>query len=348
MYRDPFEMLVNAFIFIVIFVVAFSILAPMAFVTTKQASNKIIERFGRFHRVAKPGLSMKVPFIDRVATTMDLRLQQLNVMVESKTRDNVFVNIPVAVQFRPLEMRVREAYYSLSQPEEQIRSYVFDTIRTTLADLTLDEAYSNKDAIANDVENRLQRQMQQYGYEIASTLVTDIAPTDSRVRESMNRINAAQREREAADAEGEAVKIRAIKAAEAEAETKRLQGVGVAKQRKAIVEGLAEQYSVLRSVGVDESPEQLLMMTQYFDTLRDIGGQSRSNTIFVPSNPGGLAASQDEIRNTLLAVASGGIAPTPDRGSAQKAVRPTSKPAANPSGLTPSSDAIWHRATGSD
>ncbi|CAG7845225.1 Protein QmcA [Pseudoclavibacter triregionum] len=283
-------------------IVLLLLLIPLSFVQTRTSTNKIIERFGKFVRVTQPGLSMKVPFIDRVVVTMNLRLQQLNVLVESKTKDNVFVNIPVAVQYRPIDSRVREAYYSLSAPEEQIRSYVFDTIRTTLADLTLDEAYSNKDAIANDIERRLQHQMAQYGYQIANTLVTDISPTDPRVRESMNRINAAQREREAASAEGEAVKIRAIKSAEAEAETKRLQGVGVANQRKAIVEGLAEQYQVLRAIGVDESPEQLLMMTQYFDTLRDIGAQSRSNTIFVPSNPGGLSASQDEIRNTLLAI----------------------------------------------
>ncbi len=291
----------GSFVFVAIVILLFVIL-PLSFVVTKQATNKIIERFGKFVRVAHPGLSMKIPFIDSVAATIDLRLQQLNVLVESKTKDNVFVNIPVAVQFRPLPDRVREAYYSLSAPEEQIRAYVFDTIRTTLADLSLDEAYSNKDAIANDIEARLQRQMAQYGYQIQNTLVTDISPTDPRVRESMNRINAAQREREAASAEGEAVKIRAIKAAEAEAETKRLQGVGVASQRKAIVEGLAEQYQVLRAIGIDESPEQLLMMTQYFDTLRDIGTQSRSNTIFVPSNAGGLASSQDEIRNTLLAI----------------------------------------------
>ncbi|MFD2674220.1 SPFH domain-containing protein [Gulosibacter bifidus] len=292
------------------------LLIPQTFVTTRSATNKIIERFGKFVRVTQPGLTVKIPFIDRIAVVMDLRLKQLNVMVESKTKDNVFVNIPVAVQYRPLFDRVPEAYYSLSAPEDQIRSYVFDTIRTTLAALTLDEAYSNKDAIANDIESRLQQQMAQYGYQIANTLVTDISPTDPRVRESMNRINAAQREREAASAEGEAVKIRSIKAAEAEAETKRLQGVGVASQRKAIVEGLAEQYEVLRKIGIEESPEQLLMMTQYFDTLRDIGTQSRTNTIFVPSNAGGLSSSQEEIRNTLLAVAAQNQ-PTPPRRRAE-------------------------------
>lgn len=292
---------------IVLFVIVL-VLIPQTFFTTRSATNKIIERFGKFVRVTQPGLNVKIPFIDRVVVVMSLRLQQLNVLVETKTKDNVFVNVPVAVQYRPLFDRVPEAYYSLSTPEEQIRSYVFDTIRTTLAALTLDEAYSNKDAIANDIETRLQRQMAQYGYQIANTLVTDISPTDARVRESMNRINAAQREREAASAEGEAVKIRAIKSAEAEAETKRLQGVGVASQRKAIVEGLAEQYQVLRKIGIEESPEQLLMMTQYFDTLRDIGTQSRTNTIFVPSNPGGLSSSQEEIRNTLLAVLNQGDA----------------------------------------
>nr|WP_225750889.1 SPFH domain-containing protein [Pseudoclavibacter sp. Marseille-Q3772] len=296
------------YVWIIILILVLLVLITQTFFTTRSATNKIIERFGKFIRVTKPGLNMKIPFIDRVVVEMSLRLQQLNVLVETKTKDNVFVNVPVAVQYRPLFDRVPEAYYSLSTPEEQIRSYVFDTIRTTLAALTLDEAYSNKDAIANDIETRLQRQMAQYGYQIANTLVTDISPTDARVRESMNRINAAQREREAASAEGEAVKIRAIKSAEAEAETKRLQGVGVASQRKAIVEGLAEQYQVLRKIGIEESPEQLLMMTQYFDTLRDIGTQSRTNTIFVPSNPGGLSSSQEEIRNTLLAVLNQGDA----------------------------------------
>lgn len=303
------EDLIGRYFWTIILILVLLILITQTFFTTRSATNKIIERFGKFVRVTQPGLNVKIPFIDRVVVEMSLRLQQLNVLVETKTKDNVFVNVPVAVQYRPLFDRVPEAYYSLSAPEDQIRSYVFDTIRTSLAEMTLDDAYSNKDAIANDIESRLQRQMAQYGYQIANTLVTDISPTDARVRESMNRINAAQREREAASAEGEAVKIRAIKAAEADAETKRLQGEGVASQRKAIVEGLAEQYQVLRKIGIDESPEQLLMMTQYFDTLRDIGTQSRTNTIFVPSNPGGLAGSQDEIRNTLLAVGTQSLVP---------------------------------------
>ncbi|UYG17804.1 SPFH domain-containing protein [Brachybacterium huguangmaarense] len=296
-----------AIVVIVIVIVVIAIIAGLLFgglrssimFTVHTQENVIVERFGKFARVARPGLNMKVPFIDNTTRPISLRIQQLEVNIESKTKDNVFVTVPVAVQYVIKEEQVVDAYYRLSNPEAQIRSYVFDTVRSALSGLNLDQAFESKDDIARNVEDTLSARMQEFGFNIVNTLVTDISP-DSRVRDSMNSINAAQRDRVAAQSLAEADKIKRVTQAEAEAESKRLQGEGVAAQRKAIAMGIAEQYEMLKKVGIENSAEQLLLMTQYFDTMQDIARNGRSNVLYLPSNPGTVGAMGDEIRNAIL------------------------------------------------
>jgi len=259
----------------------------------------IVERFGKFKHVAHAGLNFKAPFVDNTTRPISLRVQQLEVNIESKTKDNVFVNVPVAVQYVIKEEQVVDAYYKLSNAEAQIRSYVFDTVRSALSSLDLDAAFESKDDIARSVESTLSARMQEFGFNIINTLVQDISP-DQRVRDSMNSINAAQRDRVAAQSLAEADKIKRVTQAEAEAESKRLQGEGVAAQRKAIALGIAEQYEMLRKVGIENSAEQLLLMTQYFDTMQDVARNARSNVLYLPSNPGAVGSMGDEIRTAML------------------------------------------------
>ena len=286
-------------ILIIVGVMLFSGLRTSIFFTVKTQENVIVERFGKFKKVARPGLNTKTPFIETTTKPISLRVQQLGVEIESKTKDNVFVNVPVAVQYVVGEDSVVEAYYRLQNPEEQIRSYVFDTVRSALSALTLDSAFESKDDIAHNVEQRLSQSMAAYGFRIVNTLVTDISP-DTRVRDSMNSINAAQRDRVAAQSLAEADKIKRVTQAEADAEAMRLHGEGVAAQRRAIADGIAEQYERLREVGIADSAEQLLMMTQYFDTMQEVARGGRSNVLFMPSNPGGMGDMTDEIRNALF------------------------------------------------
>lgn len=264
----------------------------------KQQTEAIIERFGKFKRVCSPGLHIKIPVIDRIAKRVERRIQQLDLVVETKTKDNVFVSIPVSVQFQVQDSAA--SFYSLSNPNQQITSYVFDRVRSSLSQLNLDEAFSSKDTIAQEIEVSLGEQMARYGFKIVNSLVTDINP-DKRVRESMNSINAAQREREAAIQLAEADKIKLVKQAEADAESKRLQGEGIALQRRAIVQGLVEQYESLRDAGIGDQAQQILLMTQYFDTLAEVAKYSKSQTLMLPSNPNGVTNTMEEIRNSLVA-----------------------------------------------
>ncbi|ANP28555.1 membrane protease subunit, stomatin/prohibitin [Mycobacteroides abscessus subsp. abscessus] len=286
-------------IIIVLLALLFGGLRSSILFTVKTQENVIVERFGKFLRVAKPGLNTKIPFMDTLTKPISLRIRQLEVNIESKTKDNVFVTVPVAVQYVIREESVQDAYYRLSNPEAQIRSYVFDTVRSALSGLDLDAAFESKDDIARSVEATLSTRMQEFGFHIVNTLVQDISP-DQRVRDSMNSINAAQRDRVAAQSLAEADKIKRVTQAEAEAESKRLQGEGVAAQRRAIAMGIAEQYEMLKQVGIENTAEELLLMTQYFDTMQDVARNGRSNVLFLPSNPSSVGAMGDEIRSALL------------------------------------------------
>ena len=267
-------------------------------VRTREAA--ILERLGKFQKVAHAGLHFKMPWIDRVRDKISLQVRQLDVMVETKTKDNVFVQIPVAVQYEVVQGREREAYYMLSNHEQQIVAYVQDNVRSSVANMNLDDSFSSKDTIARNVAASLRDNMAEYGWNFVNTLVTDIRP-DSRVRESMNSINAAQREREAAVAQAEAEKIRVVKEAEGAAEAKKLQGRGVADQRKEIVEGIAQQYEMLRDAGVEESPEALMLVSQYLDAMVDVSHNGQASVLYMPSNPQGMGDLFGGMRDVLMA-----------------------------------------------
>lgn len=262
-----------------------------------EATAVVIERLGKFNRIAGPGFGIIIPFIDRKAATINLRVQQLDVTVETKTLDNVFVNLQVSVQFKVGADQVKEAYYSMDNPRNQISSYVFDDVRAEVPKLDLDDVFAKKEDIALAVQKNIHESMDEYGYQIIKALITDIDP-DHKVKDAMNRINAAKRDREAALEEGEGKKIKIIKEAEAEAEAKRLSGEGIARQRLEIVRGFKESVEdfkkSLDSV-THEEIMQFVLMTQYFDTIKDIGANSKNSSILMPHSPGGMRDFQDQI-----------------------------------------------------
>ncbi|MFN5784521.1 MAG: SPFH domain-containing protein [Flavobacteriia bacterium] len=263
----------------------------------REATSVVIERLGKFHRIVEPGLTLIIPFIDREAAVINLRVQQLDVTVETKTLDNVFVNLQVSVQFKVGKDRVKEAYYSMDNPRNQIASYVFDDVRAEVPKLELDDVFAKKEDIALAVQQNIHESMDEYGYSIIKALITDIDP-DHKVKDAMNRINAAKRDKEAALEEGEAKKIKIIKEAEAEAESKRLSGEGIARQRLEIVRGFKESvedfHKSLENV-THEEIMQFVLMTQYFDTIKDIGANSKNSSILMPHSPGGMKEFQDQI-----------------------------------------------------
>jgi regulator of protease activity HflC (stomatin/prohibitin superfamily) len=266
-------------------------------IIVREASAVVIERFGKFQRILHPGMSLIIPFIDRKAAVINLRVQQLDVTVETKTLDNVFVNLQVSVQFKVGGDQVKEAYYSLDNPRNQISSYVFDDVRAEVPKLELDDVFAKKEDIALAVQQNIHESMDEYGYHILKALITDIDP-DHKVKDAMNRINAAKRDKEAAMEEGEAKKIKIIKEAEAEAESKRLSGEGIARQRLEIVRGFKESVEDFkRSLDqvTHEEIMQFVLMTQYFDTLKDIGSNSKNSSILMPHSPGGLKDFQEQI-----------------------------------------------------
>jgi regulator of protease activity HflC (stomatin/prohibitin superfamily) len=268
----------------------------------RQQTSAIIERFGRFNRIAPAGLNIKIPFIDRIAGRLSLRIRQLDVRIETKTNDNVFVFVVVSVQYYVLPTKVVDAYYKLNDPEAQITSFVFDTVRARVPSILLDDLFEKKDDIAQAVKSELDAVMDTFGYGIVKALVTDIEP-DAKVKASMNEINAAQRLREAAIQQAEADKIRVVKAAEGEAESKALQGQGIANQRKAIIDGLkesVENFNKSISGTNAEDVMNLVLMTQYFDTLKDIGLSGKSNTILIPHSPGGMGDISEQMRNAII------------------------------------------------
>lgn len=274
----------------------------LSFFTVQQQTIGVIERFGKFLRMADPGLGIKIPFVDRIAGRPSLRVIGLPVEVETKTEDNVFVRVKVSVQYQILADKVYEAFYKLNNPEAQIQSYVFDVIRARVPEIKLDDVFQKKDDVADAVKKELTEIMSEFGYNIVKSLITDIDP-DSSVKESMNKINEAQRLRLAATEKGEAEKILMVKAAEAESKSKALQGEGIANQRKAIIDGLRESVDTFKE-SVDGASAQdvmnLVLMTQYFDTLKDIGAQAKSNTILIPHSPGNLTTISEQIRDVMI------------------------------------------------
>jgi len=270
--------------------------------TVKQQNCAVIERFGKFNRISKSGLHFKIPLIDRISNKISLKIKQLNVSVETKTKDNVFVDLVVAVQYKVLPNKVYEACYMLQDPEQQINAFVFDLVRAQVPLLDLDDVFAKKDDIANAVKKELDSQMEEFGYGIIKALVTDVNP-DKNVKSAMNEINTAQRLRIAATEKGEAEKIMKIKHAEAEAESSVLHGKGIAGQRRAIIEGMGESVEefVKQIPGTDASRVMdMVLMIQYIDTLKEIGGSSKSNVVFVPHTPGNVKDLSTQIQETVF------------------------------------------------
>jgi regulator of protease activity HflC (stomatin/prohibitin superfamily) len=298
---------INVYAVIALGIAAFAALATVAalmatFFTVEQRTAAIVQRFGRFVREAGPGLNVKVPILDKVVGRINLRVQQLDVKIETKTEDNVFVHMVVAVQFYVLPDKVYDAFYKLHDARGQITSYVFDVVRAQVPKIKLDDVFEKKDDIANIVKAELAQVMEGFGYGILKALVTDIDP-DAKVKQSMNEINAAQRMRVAATEKGEAERILKVKSAEGDAQSKALQGKGIAEQRKAIVEGLRDSVDEFqRSVPGTTAKDvmNLVLMTQYFDTLKEIGASSRTNTILIPHSPGNLSNLTDQIRSAMI------------------------------------------------
>jgi regulator of protease activity HflC (stomatin/prohibitin superfamily) len=276
-----------------------------SFFTVNTAQVAVITRFGKFLRVAEAGLNWKRPFVDSVAGMVSLRVNQITLTMETKTKDNVFVTIPISVQNRVRPERVYDAYYKLANPVAQIQSYVEQVILGHVPGMTLDEVFASQSSIAAAVKQELDADMSGFGYEIVNVLVTDIVP-DAKVKSAMNDINAAQREQVAANARGEAEKILVVKKAEAEAESKALQGQGIANQRKAIIEGLQvsiEQFQKVVEGASAKEVMQLVMVTQYFDTLKSIGESDKTNTLFLSHSPGAVKEVSEQILESMVGAA---------------------------------------------
>ena len=268
-------------------VLAGLILVAKTLYTVRTATAGVVERFGRFNRIVQPGLHPLVPFCENVYY-VDLQVKQAQFQVETKTKDNVFVQIPVSVQYQILPDKIYDAFYKLSSPQKQIESFVFNSILGHVPKLSLDETFEQQSGISVAVKTELDTIMSGFGFNILTALVTDIIP-DAKVKDAMNDINAAQRAQVAAQARGEADKILKVKQAEAEAESKALQGKVIAAERQAIIEGLRASIENFRESVPGATPEDvmaLVLLTQYFDTLKDIGTRAGNNTIFLPNNPG--------------------------------------------------------------
>lgn len=289
------------------FIALITILGSFFTVSTSQVA--VITRFGKFLRVAEAGLNWKTPYIDRVAGVVSLRVNQIALTMETKTKDNVFVTIPISVQNRVRPERVYDAFYKLSDPVAQIKSYVEQVILGHVPSMTLDEVFASQSSIAAAVKQELDSDMAAFGYEIVNVLVTDIVP-DQKVKSAMNDINAAQREQVAATARGEADKILVVKKAEAEAESKALQGQGIANQRRAIVEGLQTSIEQFQKAVDGTTPRdvmQLVLVTQYFDTLKAIGENDKTNTLFVAHSPAAVKEVSDQILDSMLMAQSASV-----------------------------------------
>ena len=305
---NPLFIIFLIFIFIIVFA---------SFFLVKQQSAAVIERFGKFNAIRQSGLRFKIPLVDRVAGRLSLKIQQLDVIIETKTLDDVFVKLKVSVQYKVIYDKVYDAFYKLDYPHDQITSYVFDVVRAEVPKMKLDDVFVKKDDVAIAVKTELNDAMSDYGFDIIKTLVTDIDP-DAQVKEAMNRINAADREKTAAQYEGDAQRILIVERAKAEAESKRLQGQGIADQRREIARGLEESMVVLNRAGINsQEASALIVVTQHYDTLQAIGADTNSNLILLPNNPNKASS----MLNDMVA----SFAATNQIGESMKAIKPKKK-----------------------
>jgi regulator of protease activity HflC (stomatin/prohibitin superfamily) len=303
---------------LVILLVVVIILGSALF-TVRTQTNYLVQRFGKFVRVAHPGLNIKIPLIDQKVGPVSLRVQQLDMTIETKTKDNIFTRVVVSVQFfvPPSDDAVERAYYRLSNPEAQITSYVYDSVRAMVPTLTLDDAFERKNDIADRINTDLSNEMEEFGYKIQRALVVDIDP-DASVKAAMNNINVSQRNKTAAEYQGDADKITVVKQAEAQAESKRLQGEGIAAQRKAIAEGLRASVGALKEMDVtDDQVMRVLLATQYFDTISDARAQG-ATTIFLPGGADGVGQIDKQLLTSLIGAGDAGKAKDLNPGSPQR------------------------------
>ena len=284
-----------------IFITLIVIIILLGLFIVKQQTTAVVERFGKFHSIRTPGLNLKIPVIDRVAGRVSLRIQQLDVIVETKTQDDVFVHLKISVQFLIRPDHVYDAFYKLQNPQEQITAFIFDVVRAEVPRLKLDDVFEKKEEIALAIQRDLKEAMLDYGYDIIKALVTDIDP-DQKVKIAMNRINAAEREKIAAQHEGDAQRILIVERAKAEAESKRLQGKGIADQRREIARGLEESVDVLNKAGINsQEASALIVITQHYDTLQSIGADTNSNLILLPNNPNAASNMLNDMVTSLVA-----------------------------------------------
>ena len=269
--------------------------------TVKQQTTAIVERFGKFMRINQAGLQFKIPLIERISGRVNLKIQQLDVIVETKTKDDVFVQLKISVQFQILKEKVYDAFYKLQNPHEQITAFIFDTVRAEVPKMKLDDVFEKKDDIALAIQRELKEAMLNYGYDIVKALVTDLDP-DAQVKSAMNRINAAEREKVAAQYEGDAQRIIIVEKAKAEAESKRLQGMGIANQRREIARGLEESMDVLNRAGINsQEASALIIITQHYDTLQAVGERTNSNLIMLPNSPNAASNMLNDMTASLVA-----------------------------------------------
>ena len=294
---------------VIVFCIILFVAVLKTLFTVRTYTAGVVERFGKFNRIVRPGLHILIPFAER-AFIVDLQVKQAQFSVETKTRDNVFVQIPVSVQYQVLEDKIFDAFYKLSSPQKQIESFVFNSILGHVPKLTLDETFEQQSGISVAVKTELDSIMSGFGFNILTALVTDIIP-DVKVKSAMNDINAAQRAQVAAQARGEAEKTLKVKQAEAEAASKALQGQGIAAERQAIIDGLRSSIEHFREAVPGATAEDvmaLVLLTQYFDTLKDVGTRAGTNTLFLPSNPG---AASDFLTQILAGLRGGGNGAAP-------------------------------------
>lgn len=285
--------------YIIIFVVVVLLLSGLFVV--KQQTSAVIERFGKYQSIRGAGLQLKIPLIDKVSGRVSLRIQQLDVNVETKTRDDVFIHLKISVQFLIRKDHVYDAFYKLQNPHEQITSFIFDVVRAEVPKMRLDDVFVKKEEVALAIQRDLKEAMLDYGYDIIKALVTDIDP-DENVKIAMNRINAAEREKIAAQHEGDAQRILIVERAKAEAESKRLQGRGIADQRREIARGLEESVDVLNRAGINsQEASALIVITQHYDTLQSIGSDTNSNLILLPNNPNAASSMLNDMVTSLVA-----------------------------------------------
>jgi len=285
--------------YIIIFILV--ILIGSGLFIVKQQTSAVVERFGKYQSIRQAGLNLKIPIIDKISGRISLRIQQLDVIVETKTKDDVFVHLKISVQFLVQKNHVYDAFYKLQNPHEQITAFIFDVVRAEVPKMILDDVFEKKDEVALAIQRDLKEAMLNYGYDIIKALVTDIDP-DENVKIAMNRINAAEREKVAAQHEGDAQRILIVERAKAEAESKRLQGKGIADQRREIARGLEESVDVLNRAGINsQEASALIVITQHYDTLQSIGSDTNSNLILLPNNPNAASSMLNDMVTSLVA-----------------------------------------------